>query len=70
MGEVATVETKGPPDLPGIYNIPAGAITGNYTLWVLDAGGGRASPPYSVNAPQSYSGSGNCPTRVDFRAQR
>jgi hypothetical protein len=70
MGEVSQAVSKGPPDEPGIYNIPAGAIGGPYVLWMLDAGGAQASPQYTVTAPQGYSGSGNCPTRVDFRSQR
>ncbi len=69
-GEIASVESKGQPDPPGVYNIPAGTTSGNYTLWVLDSGGGRASPQYNVIAPQAYSGAPSCPTRLDFRAQR
>lgn len=69
-GEIAQVETKGPPDPPGVYNIPAGTTSGTYTLWVLDPGGGKASPQYNVMAPQGYAGTASCPTRLDFRAQR
>ncbi len=70
MGTVDSVESKGPPDPPGIYNILSPPPGGSWLVWVLDAGGGQASPQYTVVAPQGYSGSGNCPTRVDFRAQR
>ncbi len=64
------VETKGPPDPAGVYNIVTGPSAGPWTLWLLDSSGGRGSPDVTIMAPQNYSGSGNCPTRVDFRAQR
>ncbi len=70
MGNTDSVESKGPPDPPGIYNILSPPPGGSWLLWVLDAGGGQASPQYAIVAPQSFTGSGNCPTRVDFRAQR
>ena len=69
LGNLDKVTTKGPPDPPGIYNILAPPPGGSWTLWVLDAGGGQASPQYAIVAPQEFSG-GNCPTRVDFKAQR
>ncbi len=70
MGNTDSVESKGPPDPPGIYNILSPPPGGSWLLWVLDAGGGQASPQYAIVAPQSFTGSGTCPTRVDFRAQR
>ncbi len=70
LGSLDSAETKGPPDPAGIYNIIAPPPGGNWVLWVLDSGGGQASPQYTVAAPQVYGGAGNCPTRVDFRAQR
>lgn len=70
LGNLDSSETKGPPDPAGIYNIIAPPPGGNWVLWVLDASGAQASPQYTLTAPQAYSGSGNCPTRVDFKAQR
>ncbi len=70
LGNLDNVETKRLPDPPGVYNILAPAPGGNWVLWVLDSGGGQASPQFAVVAPQAYTGSGNCPTRVDFTAQR
>ncbi len=70
LGNLDSSETKGPPDPPGIYNIIAPPPGGNWVLWILDSGGGQASPQYTVIAPQAFTGSGNCPTRVDFKAQR
>jgi hypothetical protein len=70
VGTSDTVMTKGPPDPPGIYNIPAPSAGGNWTLWVIDAGGARISPQFTIAAQLPYAGSGNCPTRVDFKAQK
>lgn len=69
LGNLDKVTSKGPPDPPGIYNILAPPPGGTWTLWVLDAGAGQASPQIAIVAPQEFSG-GNCPTRVDFKAQR
>lgn len=70
LGNMDRVTSKGPPDPPGIYNILAPPPGGNWTMWVLDAGGGQASPQVSIVAPVPYAGTGNCLTRVDFKAQR
>ena len=68
LGDISTVESKGPPDpSPGAYNQLA--PSGTFTLWLLDAGGGGASPRVQI-AVQRYMGTGNCPTRMDFIAQR
>ncbi len=70
LGDLDTVESKGPPDPPGIYNIAASPPGGKWTVWILDPGGGQASPQFTVTAPQAYTGSGNCPTRIDFKGQK
>jgi hypothetical protein len=69
-GEQGTVTTKDRPDPPGTFNIPSPDPGGTWVLYMLDAGGKRASPDSNIVAPQSYSGAGNCPTRIDFRAQK
>lgn len=70
-GEVSSTQTKDARDEVGKYDIPAlGANPAVWIVWLTDAGGGRLSPDFPVIVPQSYSGSGNCPTRVDFKAQR
>ena len=63
--EHVTVRTKGMPDPPGVYNIPTMQPGNTYTLWLQDSGGSRLSPQVSI-ATQDYSGSGNCPNRLDF----
>ncbi len=68
MGESDTVTTKGAPDPEGIYNIPSVASGTTWEIWLLDPGGGDASPHVKVTAV-AYSGVGNCPTRVDFVQQ-
>ncbi len=65
-GEAGRMETKGPPDVPGTFNIPTGQPGNTYTLWVTDAGGNRHSPEIAVKT-EAYAGSGNCPTRIDFQ---
>jgi hypothetical protein len=60
-----THATKGPPDTAiGRYDFSAGG--GTWTLQLVDLGG---SPAYRIQAHQPYTGSGNCPTRVDFVKQ-
>jgi hypothetical protein len=66
-GGNGSVVSKAPPDPPGIYNIPTGQPGSTWVLW-LDAGG-QASPQFPITT-QIYSGTGNCPTRVDFAQQR
>jgi hypothetical protein len=68
-GEIDTVTTKAPPDPEGAYNIPAVATGSTWEIWLLDSGGGEASPRVKLTA-QAYQGVGNCPTRVDFVQQR
>ena len=70
LGNTDKAQSKGPPDPPGIYNILAPAPGGNWTLWLADPNGGQISPQITVIAPQPYLGSGNCPTRIDFKAQK
>ncbi|MBM3128097.1 MAG: hypothetical protein FJ009_05595 [Chloroflexi bacterium] len=69
MGEMDAVTTKAPPDPEGAYNIPAVAIGSTWEIWLLDPGGGEASPRVKLIA-QPYTGVGNCPTRLDFVQQR
>jgi len=69
LGETDTVTTKGAPDPEGIYNIPSVASGSTWEIWLLDAGGGDASPRVKVTAI-AYPGIGPCPTRVDFVQQR
>lgn len=68
VGSGSTVETKGPPDPPGTFNIPAPA--GNWELWLVDASGNRVSPQVKITMPQSFQGGGNCPSRIDFVQQK
>ncbi|MBI4787384.1 MAG: hypothetical protein HY782_10105 [Chloroflexi bacterium] len=70
LGNVDRAASKGPPDPPGIYNILAPAPGGSWTLWLVDSVGAQISPQITIVAPQPYLGSGNCPTRIDFKAQR
>ncbi len=70
LGNIDTVVSKAPPDPPGIYNILAPPPGGRWTIWVVDAGGKPLSSQITISAPQVYSGSGNCPNRVDFVQQR
>lgn len=66
-GNAGEKDTKGPPDPPGIYDFPvAGGI------WTVQLAGRRdttRSTPFQVAAGQVWTGSGNCPTRVDFIQQ-
>ena len=64
LGDLDNVTTKGPPDPPGIYNILA--PSGTWTIWMIDVTGNRISPEIVVTAQQTYTGTGNCPTRADF----
>lgn len=64
-----TETSKGLPDPPGTYNIFTSNPGDSWTLWLLDASGGQASPQITITT-QAYSGSGNCPNRVDFVQQR
>lgn len=68
-GATDSVTTKAPPDPEGAYNIPAIATGSTWEVWLLDLGGGEASPRVKITA-QAYQGVGNCPTRVDFVQQR
>lgn len=69
LGETDTVTTKGAPDPEGVYNIPSVASDSTWEIWLLDPGGGEASPRVKVTA-KAYPGIGDCPTRVDFVQQR
>ena len=66
-GEGDSVVSKGPPDPAGAYNIP-GQPGSTWIVWLTDAGN-QISPQVTVSL-QSFGGSGNCPTRVDFVQQR
>ncbi len=68
-GEMDNVTTKAPPDPEGVYNIPSVATNSTWVVWLLDAGGGEASPRVTLHT-QAYTGVGNCPTRIDFVQQR
>ena len=68
-GEADTVTTKAAPDPAGIYNIPTGQPGSSWVLWMLDAGGNITSPQVTL-VTQSYTGAGNCPTRLDFVQQK
>ncbi|MDE3090511.1 MAG: hypothetical protein KGJ80_14110, partial [Chloroflexota bacterium] len=65
LGDLDTVvaKAKSPSDQPGRFDILA--PSGTFTLWVLDSSGAQASPQIQITMQQPYSGSGNCPTRVD-----
>jgi hypothetical protein len=69
LGTSKTEISKGLPDPPGTYNIFTSNPGDSWTLWLLDASGGQASPQITITT-QPYSGSGNCPNRVDFVQQR
>jgi hypothetical protein len=70
-GELSEVISKDAKDELGKYDIPAlSPSQTTWTIWLLDQGGARASSDIAVVVPQTYSGSGNCPTRVDFKAIR
>ncbi len=66
-GNAGEKDTKGPPDRPGIYDIPVGSGT-----WIVEVMGKRdtlRSTPFQVAVGEAWGGSGNCPTRVDFVQQ-
>ena len=65
-GESDQVVSKGLPDPPGAYNIPA-QPGGSWVIWLTDAGS-QISPQVTI-VPKSYGGAGDCPTRVDFFRQ-
>jgi hypothetical protein len=69
INETDTVTTKAPPDPEGRYDIVGAIPNSTWTLWLLDGGGGDASPRVTLNI-QIYTGVGNCPTRIDFVQQR
>lgn len=66
-GNAGDKDTKGPPDRPGIYDIPVGS--GVWTVQVFGKREQVRSPPFQVAVGQSWGGTGNCPTRVDFFQQ-
>ncbi len=68
-GESDAVTTKGLPDPPGIYNIPTGQPGSSGVLWMLDSSGNTISPQITL-VTQTYTGAGNCPTRIDFVQQK
>ena len=68
-GIMDNVTTKAPPDPEGVYNIPSIPTNTAWVVWLLDTGGGDASPRVTLTA-QPYTGVGNCPTRIDFVQQR
>ena len=68
IGTNVTVETKGPPDSPGAYNIPA--PSGAWIVWLVDGSGNRVSPQVTVNMHASFLGGTICPSRVDFVQQK
>ena len=66
--ETGQTVSKGAPDPLGKYDILAAG--GTFSVWVSDSAGRQLSPPISVVSLQTYTGSGNCPTRVDFKGQQ
>ncbi|RIK28801.1 MAG: hypothetical protein DCC52_08005 [Chloroflexi bacterium] len=66
-GNAGDKDTKGPPDHPGIYDIPVGG--GVWTVQVVGKREALRSPPFQVAVGQPWGGAGNCPTRVDFIQQ-
>jgi hypothetical protein len=62
-----SVVSKGLPDPAGAYNIPAQPGS-TWVVWLTDAGS-QISPEAQVTL-DSYAGSGNCPSRVDFVQQK
>ena len=67
-GSFDTNPSKGLPDPPGAYNIPAPG--GVWIVWLVDDRGSAISPQFTISMPQAYSGAGNCPTRMDFVQQK
>ncbi len=70
LGSTDIVISKSRPDPPGIYNVLSPPPGGSWVLWLVDASGKALSPQITLVAPKPYSGSGNCPNRVDFVQQR
>jgi hypothetical protein len=66
-GESDLVTTKGPPDPAGAYNSPTGQAGSTWLVWVTD-GSNQLSPQVTVTTA-GFTGSGNCPTRMDFVQQ-
>ena len=67
-GEGDRTTTKGPPDTRiGVYEIVA--ASGSWILQLRDPSENVKSPPFQVNAGQSYTGGPTCPSRVDFVEQ-
>jgi len=69
-GDGGTTSTKSPSpyDPAGAYNIPTGQPGSAWFVWV-EVNGTMASPQVSVST-QRYTGTGNCPTRLDFVQQK
>ncbi len=65
-GDIKTTKA-GPADPAGIYDFPA--TSGIWTVSVVDRDENEMGPAFQVQAGQGWSGSGNCPTRVDFIQQ-
>ena len=66
-GNAGEKDTKGPPDRPGIYDLPVG--NGVWTVQLTGKKDQTRSTPFQVVVGQAWGGSGNCPTRVDFVQQ-
>lgn len=66
-GDVGETMTKDRPDVPGKYDVLS--PSGTFTIWLVGSGGAQISPQIPIQV-QAYSGSGNCPMRVDFVQQR
>ncbi len=63
-GDVSDAFTKAPPDPAGAHNIPTGQAGSVWLVWIIDSGN-QVSPQFTLTT-QKYSGTGDCPTRVDF----
>lgn len=66
-GAEGDTRSKGPPDPAGRFDFPA--ASGTWSVQVVDKGGDPLSPPVQVQAGQLWSGTGNCPSRIDFAKQ-
>lgn len=66
-GNAGESDTKAPPDPPGRFDFPVGG--GTWTVQVAGRKDASRSGPIQMAAGQTWTGSGNCPTRVDFVQQ-
>lgn len=66
QGELGSTTTKNTPDIVGKYDIPSNVPSSQWIVWLLGDDGNPISPQVTIMT-QNYTGSGNCPNRIDFK---